>query len=282
MREGAAIRDFMWPDRIVIGSDSQKATKIMCDLYRPLSLIERPIIITNIETAEMIKYASNAFLATKISYINDLANLCEVVGADVKQVAKAMGLDERINSHFLNAGPGFGGSCLPKDTKALVKSAMDRNYHLKIIEAVVEVNERQRKLMVEKIKKSLSGKLKSKVVGILGLAFKPNTDDIRESPAIDIIKMLLKEGVKVRAFDPWAMGNAKKTIRGIIFTKDAYSVAKGVDCLVFATEWNEFRGLDIKKLKRLMKKPPTIVDLRNIYKKDEMKKEGIRYFGVGI
>jgi len=279
LREGAAVHDFLHPDRVVIGARNPEAIEIMKEIYSALYLIETPFIITTPETAELIKYASNAFLATKISFINEIANLCEKVGADVHHVAKAMGLDGRIGRKFLHPGPGFGGSCLPKDTKGLVHIGKTYGYELEIVKATIKVNERQRLRMVKKIEQMV-GKLNKKVIGILGLSFKPNTDDMREAPSIDIIKALLKKGAKIKAFDPAAIKNAKKIFPEITYCSDAYEVAKGSDAIVLITEWNQFRRLDLERIKKLLRKP-IFVDLRNVYEPDEMKNLGFKYCGVG-
>ena len=281
LREGSAIEDFMRPDRVVIGADSTRALAIMKDIYRSLYLIETPFVFTNLETAELIKYASNAFLATKISFINEVANICEKVGADVHQVAKARGLDKRIGSKFLHPGPGFGGSCFPKDTHAFAYLGKKVGSPVNIVESVIKVNQNQRGVMVEKIEKAV-GPLEGKMIGILGLAFKPNTSDVRESPAIDIIQALLQKGAKVKAYDPEGIDEFKKAVNSINLTygMDAYSVVKGVDVLVILTEWNEFRNLDLKEVKKLMAQP-LIVDLRNIYEPERMSELGYQYIGVG-
>jgi UDPglucose 6-dehydrogenase len=278
-REGSAIEDFMRPDRVTIGAESEQAIAIMKDIYSALYIIETPFVITSLETAEMIKYASNSFLATKISFINEIANLCEAVGADVHHVARAMGLDGRIGKKFLHPGPGYGGSCFPKDTRALWKMAQESGYSFKILDAVIKANEEQRKRMVGKIIEKV-GDLKGKTIGVLGLAFKPNTDDIRESSSIVIIQGLLDMGAKVKAFDPAAMEEAKAVLPGIEFGKDAYDVARGVDALVLATEWNQFRRLDLTHIKELLK-APVFIDLRNVYDPDQMKRLGFDYCGVG-
>jgi len=278
-REGSAIEDFMRPDRVTIGAESEQAIAIMKDIYSALYIIETPFVITSLETAEMIKYASNSFLATKISFINEIANLCEFVGADVHHVARAMGLDGRIGKKFLHPGPGYGGSCFPKDTRALWKMAQESGYSFKILDAVIKANEEQRKRMVGKIIEKV-GDLKGKTIGVLGLAFKPNTDDIRESSSIVIIQGLLDMGAKVKAFDPAAMEEAKAVLPEIEFGKDAYDVARGVDALVLATEWNQFRRLDLTHIKELLK-APVFIDLRNVYDPDQMKRLGFDYCGVG-
>ena len=279
LREGSAIEDFLRPNRVVIGTDNEQATAIMKDLYSPLYLIEIPFLNTNVETAEMIKYASNAFLATKISFINEMANICELVGADVHMVAKGMGLDGRISRKFLHPGPGYGGSCFPKDTKAIVKLAETHGYRFKIVESVIEVNERQQMLMVDKIENVL-GDLKGKRLGILGLTFKPNTDDIRDSPAIRIIETLIKKGAIVSAYDPAGMEAAAKILKGVNYVKDIYEAAQDADALVIITEWNEFRYPDWEKVQASLRSP-TVIDMRNIYEPDKMKTRGFNYHCVG-
>ncbi len=279
LREGSAIDDFMRPDRVVIGAETDEAIAIMKDLYAPLYLIETPFVITNIESAELIKYAANAFLATKISYINEIANICEIMGADVHAVAKGMGLDNRIGRKFLHAGPGYGGSCFPKDTSAIYQLAKNKGYEFKIVGAAIDVNYSQRMRMFEKIKNAF-GDLKGKTISVLGLAFKPNTDDMRDAPAIDIVNGLLKEGAKVRAFDPVAMENARKILPDVHYAKDTYDAIQGADAVVFMTEWNQFRSLDLDKIKSLMKSH-YIFDLRNIYEPDKMTEKGFQYYCVG-
>jgi UDPglucose 6-dehydrogenase len=279
LREGSAIEDFMRPNRVVIGSESEQANAIMKDLYSPLYLIETPVVITDVETAEMIKYASNAFLATKISFINEMANICDLVGADVHKVAKGMGLDKRIGPKFLHAGPGYGGSCFPKDTRAIAKLADSLGYRFRIVETVIEVNERQHERMVEKMESTL-GTLKGKRLGVLGLTFKPNTDDIRESPAIKIVKGLVDKGASVVAFDPAGMEAAKEVLGKVVFAEDMYDVAEDADALVLATEWNEFRFLDWDRVKALLRSP-IVVDLRNIYDPVRMRARGFDYLCVG-
>ena len=279
LREGSAIEDFLRPNRVVIGTDNEQATAIMKDLYSPLYLIEIPFLNTNVETAEMIKYASNAFLATKISFINEMANICELVGADVHMVAKGMGLDGRISRKFLHPGPGYGGSCFPKDTKAIVKLAETHGYRFKIVESVIEVNERQQMRMVDKIENVL-GDLKGKRLGILGLTFKPNTDDIRDSPAIRIIETLIKKGAIVSAYDPAGMEAAAKILKEVNYVKDIYEAAQDADALVIITEWNEFRYPDWEKVQASLRSP-TVIDMRNIYEPDKMKTRGFNYHCVG-
>lgn len=278
-REGSAIEDFMRPDRVTIGAESEQAIAIMKDIYSALYLIETPFVITTLETAEMIKYASNAFLATKITFINEIANLCELVGADVHHVARAMGLDGRIGRKFLHPGPGFGGSCFPKDTRALSRLAREKGYTFQLVDSVIEVNERQRERMLAKIRDKV-GTIEGKTIGVLGLSFKPNTNDIRESPSIAIIQKLLAEGAKVRAYDPAAMEEARKAVPEIELRNDAYAVAQGVDALVLATEWNQFRRLDLDRIRALMAKP-IFIDLRNVYDPEQMKRLGFDYCGVG-
>ncbi|HEU4402969.1 MAG TPA: UDP-glucose/GDP-mannose dehydrogenase family protein [Candidatus Polarisedimenticolia bacterium] len=279
LREGAAIEDFMRPNRIVIGAEDPQAIAILKDLYNPLYLIETPFVITNVVSAEMIKYASNAFLATKISFINEIANLCEAVGADVHEVARGMGLDNRIGRKFLHPGPGFGGSCFPKDTRAVIQMAREAGVPARLIEAAVEVNEHQAVRMVGKIREAV-GELRGKKLAFLGLAFKPNTSDTRESPAIRIIREVLAAGARVRAFDPAAMDEARQSLRDVEYVEDAYDAASGCDALVIATEWNQFRSLDWSRVKAALR-APVVVDLRNVYEPGPMKELGIRYFGVG-
>jgi UDPglucose 6-dehydrogenase len=279
LREGAAINDFMRPDRVVIGSRDDEAIAIMRDLYRPLYLIEAPFVLTSLEAAELTKYAANAFLATKISFINEIANLCESIGCDVHDVARAIGMDRRIGSKFLHPGPGFGGSCFPKDTQALASVARQFGQESMIVDAVIEVNRRQRRFMVPKIEK-LVGDLKGKTIAILGLAFKPETDDMREAPAIDIITGLLERGATVRAYDPVAMSEAAQVLPEVNYTADEYEAVTNADALVFVTEWNQFRALDMRRIRDLMK-TPRIADLRNIYEPADMRELGFEYVGVG-
>jgi UDPglucose 6-dehydrogenase len=278
-REGSAIGDFMRPDRVTIGAESEQAVAIMKDIYSALYLIETPFVITSLETAEMIKYAANAFLATKITYINEVANLCELVGADVHHVARAMGLDGRIGKKFLHPGPGYGGSCFPKDTLALSKLAREKGYSFRLLESVIAVNEEQKRRMVIKIREKV-GEIQGKTIAVLGLAFKPNTDDIRESSSIAIIRQLLSLGARVRAFDPAAMEETRAVLPEIEFGEDAYNAARGADALVLATEWNQFRRLDLDRLRGLLKKP-IFVDLRNVYDPAQMEAMGFDYCGVG-
>lgn len=279
LREGAAINDFMRPDRVVIGSADEEAIAIMRDLYRPLYLIEAPFVVTSLEAAELAKYAANAFLATKISFINEIAGLCERIGCDVHDVARAMGMDKRIGTKFLHPGPGFGGSCFPKDTRALASVARQFDCDSLVVDAVIEVNQRQRKAMLPKIEK-LVGELKGKTVAVLGLAFKPETDDMREAPSIDIIRGLLERGASVRAYDPVAMTEASRVLPKIEYAADEYEAVKDADALVFITEWNQFRALDMGRIRDLMK-APKVADLRNIYHPADMRELGFDYVGVG-
>ena len=279
LREGAAINDFMRPDRVVIGSRDEEAIAIMKDLYRPLYLIEAPFVITSLEAAELTKYAANAFLATKISFINEIANLCERIGCDVHDVARAIGMDKRIGSKFLHPGPGFGGSCFPKDTRALASVARQFDSESLIVDAVIEVNQKQRQEMLKKIA-GLVGELRGKTVAVLGLAFKPETDDMREAPSIDIIRNLIERGAKVKAYDPVAEAEAMKVLPDITYADDEYAAVADADALVFVTEWNQFRALDMKRIRDLMKSPK-IADLRNIYQPEDMRELGFQYVGVG-
>jgi UDPglucose 6-dehydrogenase len=283
LREGTAVYDFTHPDRVVIGSESSRARGIMKDVYRSLYLSEAPYIETNLESAEMIKYASNAFLAVKITFINEIANLCEKAGANVLDVAKAMGRDGRIGSKFLHPGPGYGGSCFPKDTRALARIGRDHGEVQSIVESTIQANERQKERMVEKIEAGLGG-LTGKTIAILGLAFKPNTDDMREAPVIAIAGGLVKRGARLRVWDPVAMREAAWRLEAlkdrIAFGTDEYDTAAGADALVLLTEWNQFRNLDLPRIKKLLTLP-CFFDLRNIYKREEVEQAGLRYFGVG-
>jgi UDPglucose 6-dehydrogenase len=281
LREGSAIEDFLRPNRVVIGCEDEMAAAIMKDLYRPLYLIETPVVVTDVVTAEVIKYAANAFLATKISFINEIADLCEKVGADVHDVARGMGLDQRIGRKFLHPGPGYGGSCFPKDTRAILELARDHDVPLKIVEAVIDVNAGRIATSLAKIRKAVGGSLKGKTVGLLGLTFKPNTDDLRESPAIAILEGMLAEGAKVQAYDPIGMPIAAQTPRdGVRYCDDEYQAASGTDALVVATEWNQFRALDVERLRSFVK-APVIVDLRNVYEPETMRAKGFAYSCVG-
>jgi len=280
LREGAAIRDFKLPDRIVIGTIDTRARELMSELYRPLYLNRSPILFTGRRTAELIKYAANAFLATKITFINEIADLAEKVGADVQEVARGIGLDNRIGSKFLHAGPGYGGSCFPKDTVALIKTAQDHASPLRIVEAVAAVNDTRKRAMARKVSAALGGDVRGKTVAILGLTFKPNTDDMREAPSIPLITALQDMGAKVRAYDPVGMEQAKTVIGNVAFCDDAYSCAKGAAALVIVTEWEQFRALDFDRLKAVMAQP-VLVDLRNVYRPDEMARRGFAYEGIG-
>ena len=280
LREGAAIRDFKLPDRIVIGTADTRAREVMSELYRPLYLNRSPILFTGRRTAELIKYAANAFLATKITFINEIADLAEKVGADVQEVARGMGLDNRIGSKFLHAGPGYGGSCFPKDTVALIKTAQDHASPLRIVEAVAAVNDARKRAMARKVSAALNGDVRGKTVAVLGLTFKPNTDDMREAPSIPLITALQDMGAKVRAYDPVGMEQAKSVMGNVTFCDDAYSCAKGAAALVIVTEWEQFRALDFDRLKTVMAQP-VLVDLRNVYRPDEMSRRGFVYEGVG-
>jgi UDPglucose 6-dehydrogenase len=280
LREGAAINDFMRPDRVVIGCESERAADVMKALYRPLYLIETPIVLTGLETAELTKYAANAFLATKITFINEIADLCERVGADVQTVAKGMGLDGRIGRKFLHAGPGYGGSCFPKDTLALVRTAQDRGAPLRLVETVVDVNAKRKQGMAARIIGACGGAVKGKTVAVLGLTFKPNTDDTRDSVSLDVIPDLQKAGAKVRAYDPAGMDEAKKLLPGVTWCRDAYDAMQGADAVTILTEWNEFRALDVARMRELLR-APVMIDLRNIYKPEDMRAAGFTYVSVG-
>lgn len=280
LREGAAIGDFMRPDRVVIGADDTEAIAILKDLYRPLYLIETPFVITNVPSAELTKYAANAFLAMKISFINEMANLCERVGGDVHSVARGIGLDKRIGPKFLHAGPGFGGSCFPKDTRSAASFAREAGEPLEIVEAVIRVNERQRERMIGKIDRILGGSAGGKTIAVLGLSFKPETDDMRDAPALDIIRALLARGASVRAFDPVAMPNAARELPSITYCKNEYETCENADALVLVTEWNQFRMLDLERVKALLR-TPVLVDLRNVYDPAALRRAGFRYDSVG-
>ena len=280
LREGAAILDFKHPDRIVVGSDNDHARQVLAEIYRPLYLNAPPIIYVSRRTAELIKYASNAFLATKITFINEMADLCEQVGADVLEVARGMGLDNRIGAKFLHAGPGFGGSCFPKDTSALIKTAHDHGVPLRLVETVSTVNEQRKRAMARKVVQGLGGSVRGKTVAVLGLTFKPNTDDTRDSPAIPLITALHDLGAVVRGYDPAGMEQAKPHLPDVYYCQSAYSAAEGADAVVIATEWEQFRALDLARLKEVMTQP-LIVDLRNIYRADEMRRAAFRYIPIG-
>jgi UDPglucose 6-dehydrogenase len=279
LREGSAIADFMRPDRVVIGSDSEHAREVLRQLYRPLYLLETPVVFTSVETAELIKYAANAFLATKITFINEVADLCERVGADVQDVARGIGLDGRIGRKFLHAGPGFGGSCFPKDCRALIRTAEEAEAPLQIVEVVMRVNEARKRRMAERIDRIMGG-VRGRTVAALGLTFKPNTDDMRDSPALDILPALVAAGAKVRAFDPEGMAEAKKLMPELDCCADAYAAMEGADALVLITEWNEFRALDLARVRRLLARP-LVIDLRNIYPPEEMRAAGLEYHSIG-
>jgi UDPglucose 6-dehydrogenase len=280
LREGSAIEDFKRPDRVVIGADSARAAETVGSLYRPLFLRDTPIIHTSLETAELIKYAANTFLATKITFINEFADLCEKVGADVQDVAKGIGLDGRIGSKFLHAGPGYGGSCFPKDTEALVRSARDVGAPISIVEQVIEVNANRKEAMAQKIIDACEGDVSGKTVAVLGLTFKPNTDDMRDSPSLVIVPRLIEAGATVRVFDPVGMDEAKAIMEGPVWCSDAYDAMDGADVVAIVTEWNEFRALDLARAKELLKRP-VMVDLRNIYRPEEMRESGFDYISIG-
>jgi UDPglucose 6-dehydrogenase len=279
LREGAAIRDFKHPDRIVVGSADARAQNVMAELYRPLYLNAAPIIYTGRRTAELIKYAANAFLATKITFINEIADLCEKVGADVQEVARGIGLDNRIGSKFLHAGPGYGGSCFPKDTVALLKTAQDQAVPMRVVEAVVAVNDQRKRAMARKVSAAV-GSLRDKTVAVLGLTFKPNTDDMREAPSLALITALQDMGATVRAFDPAGMEQAKKLMPDITYCGDPYACADGAHALVIVTEWESFRALDLDRLKQVMARP-VVIDLRNVYRAEDMERHGFIYDSVG-
>lgn len=280
LREGSAINDFMRPDRVVIGAETDRAREVMRKLYRVLYLIETPILFTNIETSELVKYAANAFLATKITFINEVADLCEKVGADVHDVARGIGLDGRIGKKFLHPGPGYGGSCFPKDTLALTKTAQDHKSPIRIVETVAEINETRKVRMAVKIIAACGGTVRGKTIAVLGLTFKPNTDDMRESPSLDIVPSLQTAGATVRVYDPEGMREAEKMLPGAIFCKDAYDAMTGADAVAILTEWNQFRNMDLPRMKSLLK-APIVVDLRNIYGPADMAAAGFQYTCVG-
>ncbi len=279
LREGSAVSDFLRPDRVVIGASDARAVEVLKEIYSPLYLVETPFVITDVASAELIKYASNGFLAVKISFINEVARMCELMGADVHAVARGMGLDKRIGGKFLHPGPGYGGSCFPKDTAAAADLARQAGYTFEIIEATIRANEKTKRRMIEKIRQA-AGPLAGKTAAVLGLSFKPETDDIRESPALAVVEDLRTEGVRVRAFDPAAMPNARAAYPDLDYARDAYDCATGADFLVLATEWNAFRKLDLSRLASIMRSK-TMVDLRNVYEPDEMRRHGWTYAGVG-
>jgi len=280
LREGAAIEDFKRPDRVVVGMEDERARPVMTELYRPLFLNETPIVFTGRRTSELIKYAANAFLAMKITFINEMADLCEAVGADVQQVARGIGLDKRIGGKFLHAGPGYGGSCFPKDTLALVRTATDAGSPVRLIETTVQVNDARKKAMANKVSDALTGDLAGKTVGVLGLTFKPNTDDMRDAPSLDIVPALQAMGAKVQAFDPEGLHEARQMLRDVDFKEDSYAAAEGADVLVIITEWDQFRALDLERVKEVMK-APVLVDLRNIYRPDDVRSRGFKYASIG-
>jgi len=281
LREGSAIADFMRPDRVVIGARDAQAIAIMKDIYSPLYLIETPFVITNVESSELIKYASNAFLATKITFVNEVAALCERLGADVHHVAKGMGLDNRIGAKFLHPGPGYGGSCFPKDTQALVDIARKAELPFEIVETVVAVNERMKVRAIDKVGAAFDGELEGKTVAVLGLSFKPETDDIRESPALALIQALIPRGMRVRVFDPVAMDTAREVLSDQVeYCEDAYDAATGADALVLMTEWNQFRSLELARIRELLRQPK-VIDMRNVYSPDRMREAGFEYDSVG-
>lgn len=280
LREGAAIEDFKRPDRVVVGLEDERARPVMSELYRPLYLNETPIVFTGRRTSELIKYAANAFLAMKITFINEMADLCEAVGADVQQVAKGIGLDGRIGGKFLNAGPGYGGSCFPKDTLALVRTATDFGAPVQLIEATVRVNDQRKKAMADKVVKAMGGDVKGKRIGVLGLTFKPNTDDMRDAPSLDIIPALQAAGAVITAFDPEGETEARHLLPGVTFAPEPYAVAKDADAVVIITEWDQFRALDLDRIKADMA-APVLVDLRNIYRPDDVRRQGFDYVSIG-
>ncbi len=281
LREGAAIEDFKRPDRIVVGTEDPDAIKIMQAVYRPLSLNRAPLMFTGRRSAELIKYAANAFLATKITFINEIADLCEKAGADVQEVSRGIGLDKRIGPKFLHAGPGYGGSCFPKDTLALLKTADDYDVPLRIVESVVKVNDARKRAMGRKVIAAMGGEARGKTVGVLGLAFKPNTDDMRDAPSLALIQALQDAGAKVRAYDPESMEQARQMLTGVDFLDDPYAVADKADALVIVTEWNEFRALDLRRLAATLNEP-VLVDLRNIYSQDDVERASLSYTGIGM
>ncbi|NQY96448.1 MAG: UDP-glucose/GDP-mannose dehydrogenase family protein [Henriciella sp.] len=280
LREGAAIKDFKIPDRVVVGTDSERARELMRELYRPLFLNETPILFTARRTSELIKYAANAFLAVKITFINEMADLCEAVGANVQEVSRGIGLDGRIGSKFLNAGPGYGGSCFPKDTLALTKTANDHDSPVRIVDTVVEVNASRKKAMASKVIKAMGGDVSGKTIGVLGLAFKQNTDDMRDAPSLDIVPALIEAGATIRAFDPEAMEEAEKLMDGLNYAENAYEAVDGADAMIILTEWDQFRALDLERIKASLKSD-IVVDLRNIYSPEDMAKRGFEYTSIG-
>ena len=280
LREGAAIGDFMRPDRVVIGTETERAADVLSELYRPLYLLETPIVQTTLETAELTKYAANAFLATKITFINEFADLCEKVGANIQDIARGIGLDGRIGNKFLHAGPGYGGSCFPKDTLALVQTAKDADAPIRIVETVVDINEKRKTKMAEKVVVACGGSVADKTIAVLGLTFKPDTDDMRDSPSLVIVPELQKAGANIQAFDPQGMKEAADLFDNVVFCEGPYETMLGADVLVIVTEWNAFRALNFARVKGLLK-TPTLVDLRNIYNLEDMKRAGMAYFSIG-
>ena len=280
LREGAAINDFMRPDRIVIGANSERASSLLKEVYKPLYLNSTPFVVTGQETAELIKYAANAFLATKISFINEMANICEAVGADVKDLAKAIGLDGRIGGKFLHPGPGFGGSCFPKDTTALLRIAQEHGASARIVEAVVEVNAAQKGRMIKKIRDAVGGSEAGKTIAILGVTFKPETDDLRDAPALTILPALYEKGARIQVHDPQGMTEAAHLFPDFVYMENAYAACEGADAVVLLTEWNQYRALDLERVKSLLN-TPIFIDLRNVYEPHQMREAGFRYFGVG-
>ena len=280
LREGAAINDFKRPDRIVVGTDNERAREVMRQLYRPLFLNETPMLFTERRTSELIKYAANAFLAVKITFINEMADLCEKVGANVQDVSRGIGLDNRIGKKFLHAGPGYGGSCFPKDTLALTKTATDNGSPVRIVDTVVEVNAARKKAMAQRVINAVGGSVKGKTIGVLGLAFKPNTDDMRDAPSLDIIPALQAAGARIKAYDPESMHEAGKTLTEVDFCDGPYHAIDGSDAMVLITEWDQFRALDLDRVKKLLKSP-VVVDMRNVYQPADMKNRGFSYFSIG-
>ena len=280
LREGAAIEDFKRPDRVVVGAEDERAQEVMRELYRPLYLNETPIVFTNRATSELIKYAANAFLATKITFINEMADLCEKVGANVQEVARGIGLDGRIGGKFLHAGPGYGGSCFPKDTLALVRTAQSAEAPTRIVEAVVEINAERKRRMVDRVVAACGGSLEGKTIAVLGLTFKPNTDDMRDAPSLDVVPAMQEMGARVRAYDPAGMNEARQLFEGVDYAEGPYQALEGADAVVLLTEWDEFRALDLSRVKAQLS-APIMVDLRNIYRPDLMAERGFEYYSVG-
>jgi UDPglucose 6-dehydrogenase len=280
LREGAAISDFKRPDRIVIGTDDERAREVMREIYRPLYLNQAPLLFTDRRTSELTKYAGNAFLAMKVTFINEIADLCEAVGADVQQVARGIGLDNRIGAKFLHAGPGYGGSCFPKDTLALIKTAQDNGTPIRIIETVAAVNDQRKRAMARKVIQAMGGDVRGKKIAILGLAFKPNTDDMRDAPSLAVIQGLQDHGAEVAAYDPESMDQARQMLTNVTYAANAYACAEGADALVIMTEWEQFRALDMRRIKKLLRKP-VVIDLRNVYMPDEIRRLGMTYVSIG-